>query len=62
MSNTTVERTDYRIFENMGGPGFVVEGPDGMLLRGFNGIIRVFATRNSARKRIARERSGNFHK
>jgi hypothetical protein len=52
----------YRIYDNMDGTGFVVEGPDGMLLRTPDGTLRVFSTRSSARKRIARERSGNFHK
>jgi hypothetical protein len=52
----------YRIYDNMEGTGFVVEGPDGMLLCTPDGTLRVFSTRNSARKRIARERSGNFHK
>lgn len=31
-------------------------------LRQENGIRRIFRTRNSARKRVARERSGNFHR
>ena len=39
---------------------FVIEGPDGMLLRDKNNNIRRFIARNAARKRISRERTGNF--
>lgn len=35
---------------------------NGLYLRDKNYNIREFKTRNSARKRIARERSGNLHK
>jgi hypothetical protein len=42
--------------------GFAIEREDGTLLRNRYGAVREFATRNSARKRIARERSGDFHR
>lgn len=34
---------------------------DGNLLRDSAGEVRSFATRNAARKRVSRERRGNFH-
>jgi hypothetical protein len=34
---------------------------NGIVLRAKNNHIRYFVSRNSARKRISRERSGNFH-
>ena len=40
--------------------GFTI-ARDGITLTNRYGSVRIFATRNSARKRIARERSGNFH-
>lgn len=41
---------NYRVFRN------------GVFLTDRHGMVRVFTSANSARKRIARERSGNFHK
>ena len=60
MSTTTLT-PNFRIVTDSDG-FFVIEGPDGMLLRDTNGNIRRFITRNAARKRVSRERSGNFHK
>ena len=35
---------------------------DGFMLKDDTGRVHNFTSRNSARKRIARERSGNFHR
>lgn len=56
----TVEAT-FVIWNNTSGPGFVVTR-NGVFLTDRNNQVRTFTTRSSARKRIARERSGNFHK
>ncbi len=60
MSTSTLTPT-FRILTDADGY-FVIEGPDGMLLRDKNNNIRRFIARNAARKRISRERTGNFHK
>jgi hypothetical protein len=44
------------------GYGYNVRRVDGTRLTNRLGAVRIFATRNSARKRISRERVGNFHK
>ena len=52
------------IITNYGFDRYAVMADDGvsfLYLRNRHGDIRVFSTRNSARKRIARERAGNFH-
>lgn len=62
MDTMTTETTGtpvYRIV--LTNDGFMVT-LDGNPLRDQNGLVRYFRTRNSARKRIARERSGNFHR
>lgn len=58
MENVTTDRfeivrTTYNDFEVL---------KNGVALTDRNGYRRIFLTRNSARKRIARERSGNFHR
>jgi hypothetical protein len=60
MATTTFTGT-YRILPNPIGTGFVIEDPTGLLLRDNKGVVRAFTTRNAARKRISREKSGNFH-
>jgi hypothetical protein len=61
-TETTSQFAKYLIIPRLFYQDFVIEGPDGMILRDSNGRWRTFKTRNSARKRIARERAGNFHK
>jgi hypothetical protein len=57
-TGTTTEAT-YSIVPLVNGRFGIEYG--GNLLRNNDGNVREFNTRNSARKRIARERSGNFH-
>lgn len=49
-------------FEILGTPGRFYITRNGVELRDGAGFTRYFNTRNSARKRIARERSGDFHR
>lgn len=56
---TTVTGTAYFQIVTNGGYFYVVR--DGVYLTDRNGRVRTFITRNAARKRISRERSGNFH-
>jgi hypothetical protein len=56
---TNTAATDkYDIFE-VGGYFYVAR--NGVYLRDRNNQARTFITRNAARKRISRERRGNFH-
>lgn len=61
---STIERTgEYRIVETPTYEGmFYTIERDGQPLTAADGTIRRFATRNSARKRITRERRGDFHR
>lgn len=52
----------YTIIKSGFEPGFLIEGPNSLLLRDKKGRVRIFKTRNTARKRISRERRGSFHK
>ena len=61
-STTTTTATTtftYEYSEAFGAYVVIVNGLH--ILRDALGAVRTFATPNSARKRIARERSGNFH-
>ena len=57
-TTTTTTAYTYEWSETFGAYVVLV---DGRFLRNDLGNVRLFATPNSARKRIARERSGNFH-
>ena len=62
-TSTTASPANYRIVSHPIIYGtFAITGPGALFLRDKWNNIRSFATRNSARKRIARERSGNFHR
>lgn len=62
--NATRSTSRYTIDANYETPGgFIVwDTTTGSYLRDKDGNKRVFASRNAARKRISRERTGNFHK
>lgn len=62
MSKKTVAAREYKIVTNTDvTPNDFSIMCDGTLLKNKDGERRYFKTRNSARKRIARERSGNLH-
>lgn len=52
---------DYTIVTSEVGYGYNVRLADGTFLVGQDGQRRHFTTLGSARKRISRERRGNFH-
>ncbi len=56
-STTTIEDVYEVEAQNF---GFAVRR-NGTFLTDANGSVRIYVTRNAARKRISRERSGNFH-
>lgn len=67
MSTNTIDtpvapgtRSEYAVVPTSSGIGFTVLC-NGQPLTTPNGSVRYFATANSARKRISRERRGNFH-
>ena len=66
MNATLVEKAvdaviaKYEIISASGIGGYIITRDGAPLRRG--GVTRIFTTRNSARKRIHRERTGNFHK
>ena len=55
---TTGTEDSFEIVSYFG--GYAVKR-NGLLLVNDRGDVRVFVTRNAARKRISRERRGNFH-
>ena len=61
METTAVQQDRYEIVWNAVAALFTVV-KNGAALVDSAGYARLFKTRNAARKRIARERSGNFHK
>jgi hypothetical protein len=61
MSTNTLETVTDR-YEIRGYPGNYYILKDGLTLFDEQNQIRFFKTRNSARKRVSRERSGNFHR
>jgi len=64
MNTTSTTTVQNYIITNYGFDRYAVMVDDGvrsLYLRDRHDNIRVFSTRNSARKRIARERAGNFH-
>jgi hypothetical protein len=56
------EMIDYYEVVQLIEGGFYYVYKNGVLLKDKNGTDRRFKTRNSARKRVARERAGDFHK
>ena len=62
-TTSTTPSTSYTIEPSFEEDGyFEVITNNGLYLRDKDGNVRLFKTRNSARKRIARERSGNLHR
>ena len=59
-TTTTIEQPTYAIVSNGAGAWNVLV--NGEVLTDSTGMPRTFNTRATARKRISRERSGNFHK
>lgn len=59
---TAAPTTQYTIEVDSFGTFTVLDNATGAHLLDKYGTIRRFSTRNAARKRISRERSGNFHK
>lgn len=58
--NTTAPITEPKFEIIPSGSGYAVTRND-LYLRDKGGFIRLYTTRNAARKRISRERTGNFH-
>jgi len=58
MSTATETTTTYEIVSTDTGYAIL---RDGSYLTDSRGNVRTFVTRNAARKRISRERTGNFH-
>lgn len=59
ISESTTTTGNYTITTNDAGNFIVLR--DGQPLRDVYGNTRWFTSRNAARKRISRERKGNFH-
>lgn len=59
----TITLPDFTVEHSAEWGGYVVRNNlTNTLLTDRFGAVRVFSTPNTARKRISRERSGNFHK
>ena len=58
--NVTITKDTFVIIHDFWTGSYIIER-NGMILRDKNGWTRRFVSRNGARKRISRERLGDFH-